>query len=79
MVNNDDFLDSEKKNSGLEIINQSNLVPRNILEPFFTLLANCISFKGLITFHLGFGISFHFQNVVLFSKCAFIFKNHGIA
>ena len=31
----------KKKNSVLEIINQSNLVPIIILEPFFILFANC--------------------------------------
>ena len=34
----------KKKNSVLKIINQSNLVPTNILEPIFILFANCSFF-----------------------------------
>ena len=34
----------EGKSSGLEIINQWNLVPTNILKPFFILFANCSLF-----------------------------------
>ena len=52
----------EGKYPRLEIINQSNLVPTNILETFFILFANCIFFKkGLNTFHFSKNM-FHFQN-----------------
>ena len=45
---------------GLEIINQWNLVPTNILEPFFILIA-VIFKKGLIIFHFS-------KNMFSFSK-----------
>ena len=68
------FLYKEGKNSGLESINQSNLVPTNILESFFILFASCSFFKkGLIAFHFSKKV-LSFSKCGSFLKCAFILE-----
>ena len=71
--------DSEEKNSELDIINQQNLVPTNILETYFKLFASCSFFKkGLIAFHFSKKM-LSFSKCGSFSKCAFIFNSHSFS
>ena len=65
--------------AGLEDINQSNLVPTNILETYFKLFASCSFFKkGLIAFHFS-KKRLSFSKCGSFSKCAFIFNAHSFS